>query len=423
MVVLVAVAASAADSNSAAVVLVIAVALIWSTAPRPVEPLDVEPVAGRPAFVALGDSYMSGEGAKRFLEGTNTKGKNQCRRAVSAYPARLADEPPAGIPDRVFFLACSGAKARDIYETAQETSVNQLARYAQMKAELGDVPIRFVLVSIGGNDAKFGELGQTCVGPGDCSEIGQRWLDDLDDVETAILQAYERIMAAFPGVPVIAVPYPKPVSPEKCRWSTLTHDEHRFLAGFVDQLNAVVASAANRAGVDYVVEMEDALVGRELRICDGSPGKLGVNFLAANPVSGSIEDALNPKNWIHNSFHPNGIGHGAMLDAVTAFLTAYPELFPPAPSGTPPYPVPSLDAVMGAPAIERCGRGDIAYCDMSASDWQLAQTVHFLRVLLVPLLLALVGAWLLVAPAIRYATEHELTTFKLLARWWGRLRS
>jgi hypothetical protein len=36
------------------------------------------------------------------------------------------------------------------------------------------------LVSIGGNDACFGEVGRICVLPVDCSRIGERWLTNLE---------------------------------------------------------------------------------------------------------------------------------------------------------------------------------------------------------------------------------------------------
>jgi hypothetical protein len=74
-----------------------------------------DPQPGEPFFVAFGDSYISGEGAERFFEGTNDTRANQCRRAPTAYPVRLADAGGGAIPDRLLFPACSGALAVDLY--------------------------------------------------------------------------------------------------------------------------------------------------------------------------------------------------------------------------------------------------------------------------------------------------------------------
>ena len=41
-------------------------------------------------YVALGDSYQSGEGAGDYLAGTDTDA-NKCHRSVHAYPQRLVD--------------------------------------------------------------------------------------------------------------------------------------------------------------------------------------------------------------------------------------------------------------------------------------------------------------------------------------------
>ena len=66
-------------------------------------------------MVAMGDSFMSGEGAPTYFKGTNTKGKNQCRRAPTSYAARLVGSHAAVVPDHLVFLACSGAVAVNIY--------------------------------------------------------------------------------------------------------------------------------------------------------------------------------------------------------------------------------------------------------------------------------------------------------------------
>jgi hypothetical protein len=111
-------------NTPADVLIVVAVlALVWASLPRGVSPAEaVVPEAGESVMVALGDSYMSGEGAGRFYNGTNHRHENECRRAPTAYAALIVaegDDDRDAIPDDLAFLACSGAKGVDIYQRAQ----------------------------------------------------------------------------------------------------------------------------------------------------------------------------------------------------------------------------------------------------------------------------------------------------------------
>ena len=70
-------------------------------------------------IVALGDSYMSGEGAGTFFRGTDRGRSDACRRAPTAYPVRvaraLAARPPARYDGACLtFVACSGARTWNI---------------------------------------------------------------------------------------------------------------------------------------------------------------------------------------------------------------------------------------------------------------------------------------------------------------------
>src|SRR5690349_5107147 len=75
-----------------------------------------------PVYVALGDSYSSGEGACqpvtlaqcRYLAGTNTA-SDKCHRSHNAYPVRESARLPKGW--RTLFVACSGAEASNVLTT------------------------------------------------------------------------------------------------------------------------------------------------------------------------------------------------------------------------------------------------------------------------------------------------------------------
>lgn len=403
------VGAIASNTPTDAVVVAAVLALVWSNVPRGVAPDPlVIPEPGQPVLVALGDSFMSGEGAKRFYQGTNDLGRNECRRAPTAFPAvTVASENPY-IPDHLAFVACSGARAIDITRRAQqpadpadrpEGGLPQLAHVEWLQANT-ELDVDLVIVSIGGNDARFGEIAEACVAPGDCTEIGTRWLDNLQLVAPRVHQTYQNIRDFFgPTVPVLVVPYPVPLNPSKCSSSLLTAQEHRFLHGYTIELDSVLERAASDAGLHYLREMTDVFEAEHLRICDNATGKVGVNFLAMSSVGGLAEQTFNPQNWFRNSLHPNERGHRAMAETLERWFAERPDLV--APSDPPPSDeqdterIRSIESIMGDPAFRHCGSDPtIPHCGAATLDWTRAQVVALGRRGVGPLLLTIAGLWI-----------------------------
>jgi sugar lactone lactonase YvrE len=112
------------------------------------------PIEG--GYVALGDSYSSGEGNPPYEEGTNTGGEtpNTCHRSAAAYgpllSKALALEPTT-------FKACSGAVTNDIFEP----NLADIGEPAQL-SWLGS-STKLVTLTIGGNDAGFVWVLEHCV--------------------------------------------------------------------------------------------------------------------------------------------------------------------------------------------------------------------------------------------------------------------
>jgi GDSL-like Lipase/Acylhydrolase family len=409
---------SLASDNDADVIIVVIVLMIsWSLLPRDSPPLRLEPGDGS-VLVAFGDSLISGEGAQSYYRGTNTKGDNQCRRAPTAYPPNLAAGGDDLVPDRVLFVACSGAKSRHIhldpqYEgdplpellppVADGRGRTQLGQYDEVARTAG-IDVGLVLVSIGGNDASFGDLAQTCVGPGDCSETGQRWLAALPAVAEKVAPAYAAIAERFPNAPVLVVPYPLPLNETGCSGSLLTAREHRFLSGFTAELNELLRREAARAGFHFADNVRGVFERHRLRLCDDDFGKVGVNFFAANPVSGLLEEAISPQNWFHNSLHPNPRGHPRLEEAIAEWVGTHQPLAPrAAPAEPEPYPVARVEAVMGDDAYAHCASPvrTSRHCRFDAegvlntSRWTQSHGVDLLRRVVFPLLATLVGGFLL----------------------------
>ena len=385
---------------------------------------------GDEVLVAFGDSYMSGEGARSYLPGTNNPAGNHCRRAPTAYP--LVAEGP-GIPESVITVACSGAKSYQVYEEPQNAEepldgpdggldqVDNLARHL----DAVDVDVDLVVVSIGGNDAGFGEVGQTCVAPGDCTDVMQGWLDHLGVVDQEVGRAYSAINAVLAehgaddpdGRPhVVAVPYPRPFGSGRCGEVPLTRDERISLNAFVGELDAVIERQAEVAGFDYLADMETVLVDHGLALCDG--GVRGLNFLGFSSVDGTLSERINATNWIHNSFHPNPTGHRAMAGVLEEYAAGlYRE-------GTDePAPVDAmadeqyqpLDLATVHPGetfahcpIDPTAVGGVLPLECKPTEWRQRAIVSELLLAAGGLLLIVVGGWLFWVEGTRRNREHRL---------------
>ncbi|HYF45593.1 MAG TPA: SGNH/GDSL hydrolase family protein, partial [Acidimicrobiales bacterium] len=269
-------------------------------------------------LVALGDSYTSGEGALSFFRGTNVAGINQCRRAQTAHPVRVARALDANLE----FVACSGATVANINVLGQypRSPPETPGRFPQIRA-LARNRADLVVLGIGGNDAGFGEIARRCATE-NCMPLADYWFDRLDFVYPRLLRVYSRVRRAARGAPVFVTTYPNPVG-DRANCSDMRVDlpgleieidgaERAFLRDrFIPRLNTWIRRAAREAGVN-VVDLEDTLVGH--RLCESRPeGRRGMNFLTLNRVFGSS----NPADWGHNSLHPTPVGHRLMALRIT----------------------------------------------------------------------------------------------------------
>ncbi len=120
-------------------------------------------------YVALGDSFSSGEGVPHYFNGTAIAHTNECHRSLRAYPTIVAHA--RGFHDFQFW-ACSGAVVANIWGTGGLGSpgVGPIGGIGQWNepAQLTHVTKRtnYVTLSIGGNDVGFGALAKGCIGEG-----------------------------------------------------------------------------------------------------------------------------------------------------------------------------------------------------------------------------------------------------------------
>lgn len=91
-------------------------------------------------YVALGDSYSSGLGAGSYISSSG-----RCERSTKAYPEQWAD---ANSPASFVSVACAGATTADVVSS-------------QVPALSASTTL--VSITIGGNDAGFSSVMETCV--------------------------------------------------------------------------------------------------------------------------------------------------------------------------------------------------------------------------------------------------------------------
>jgi len=187
-----------------------------------------EPVSARLQYVALGDSFSSGEGLDDYnLSAT-------CRRDSDAYPAQYAARRPKV---KLFFMACSGAKVDDV-RTKQLGPLNATTQ--------------FVSMTIGGNDVGFSKLARDCVFGGcetgiEAAELRIRKLGPKLDA------LYAEIKRRAPKARIVVLGYPQLFGPAGCGGTRgIQVPEQRRLNGLVDLLANVTGAATIRAKVNAI---------------------------------------------------------------------------------------------------------------------------------------------------------------------------
>ncbi|HYN95586.1 MAG TPA: SGNH/GDSL hydrolase family protein, partial [Pilimelia sp.] len=254
-------------------------------------------------YVAMGDSYASGEGVEPYVPTSDHKRdngtRNACHRSYHAYPQHLtrpgaatpiAQEAAAGRAS-FGFIACSGALTtsvtRDaVNRPASTTDIGRHTDWAVVDYRHGELPqadqgwldeeTTLVTLSIGGNDARFTDVLHGCivVNPAEgCYADGHRLtrrsgvVDPvaLRHFETAVIlnhlpakltATYRAIHAKAPNATIVVTGYPQlfPDRPlQTCQGVTVT--TQRFLNNLSGMLTATTAkavAAVHAEGVDIV---------------------------------------------------------------------------------------------------------------------------------------------------------------------------
>ena len=232
---------------------------------------------GADGYVALGDSYSSGVGARDYYEDSG-----DCQRSPDAYAPEVADR--IGAP--LTFNACGGATTDDV-----------------LGGQLGDLDAATdqVTLSIGGNDAGFGDVIFQCAKPWPTTCWGD--IDDArafieDELPARLDEVYGEIGARAPNAEVLIVGYPALFNGEECNAGTrISEGEQDDLNATGDALADVIGDRASAAGFEFV-DPRAAFDGHA--VCDDEEWLNGLS----DPTG--------------ESFHPNDDGYDAYADLVVS---------------------------------------------------------------------------------------------------------
>ena len=301
-------------------------------------------VPGNPAkldYLALGDSYSSGEGDTERNNATGQKYYRQltdvnedkkqgipgekCHISTHSYPYKLAQymELKQTGTRQWDTVACGGATIYDLngsnsggYDgqndrlrdyadknTLQKMALNEMipGRVKQIEFVKKYQP-KVITLTAGGNDVDFGGKIRSCVDPRERWDTCDWAKKDMNTLGSQIkgqfdrlVELYKELKAASPDSKIYAIGYPQFITdaePAACGLNAgaIDLDERRMVVRATQYMNEVIEAAARKAGVKYV-DISQALNGGKM--CER-------HQIYMTGIVGFGEQ---------ESYHPNKFGH------------------------------------------------------------------------------------------------------------------
>jgi lysophospholipase L1-like esterase len=245
-------------------------------------------------YVAMGDSYSSGEGIPPFLPGSITNG---CHRSDKAYAYALRGSP--GFSANLSFVACSNAVIGDAYNSQHKDQPRQLNAL--------NPGVTAVTMTMGGNDIHFREIMAFCVASFACNNNV-----DLELATRALIwwsgprleRLYRDVLAGARNAQVYVLGYPHLFSPHPAFFcSGIEASEARWITSKEDALNNEISQAIKRIRDPRLHYIDTSNAFRDGELC----AKNHTQY-----VTGLVVDT---HNWVY-SFHPTAAGQQQLANAV-----------------------------------------------------------------------------------------------------------
>jgi lysophospholipase L1-like esterase len=230
-------------------------------------------------YVALGDSYSSGVGAGSYISSSGS-----CDRSTNAYSALWA---AAHSPTTYNSVACSGATTA----TVNNSQLSALSASTTL-----------VSITIGGNDAGFSNIMETCVldGTSACVSAVQSAENFAQSTLPGLLDTtYNGIRSHAPNARVVVLGYPVFYQLNVTLCLGLSGTSRSKIDEGINLIDGVMQSAAGRHGFVFG-DVRSPFVGHQL--CSG-----GTKWLHALNITD-----------ISESYHPTAAGQsGGYLPVFT----------------------------------------------------------------------------------------------------------
>jgi lysophospholipase L1-like esterase len=287
-------------------------------------------------YLALGDSYSSGEGLEPFLPGAELG----CNRSPFAYPLLLRFETEANPSSRIptVFRACSGAVTTDIHDGIVGGAAAQTAQPI-------DTTVTLVTITIGGNNVRFSDIVAQCMLRDACQDATYQqpspilarpgitypatadfgtWAEEAIEKHLVpqLAIVYDGLRAKYPEARIVVIGYPylfptggAPLNPFRADCmlvlNRVDEAERDALKALGQKLNDALFTQAYDSGVEYV-SPEYVWQGHEPCGSDGGYTNAILPVLKLKAISGG-------------SFHPNVPGQQALARLVACYLNNFAE--------------------------------------------------------------------------------------------------
>lgn len=268
-------------------------------------------------YVALGDSYSSGDGAGDYDPETAEPG--ECWRSENAYPHLIEQE--FDFEGALAFYACSSHRGEQMLEQVG-TPESQIERVTEHTS--------LVTLGIGGNDLGFIPVLRTCIvrmpllERTACTAQEDEVDERMDVFEETLTEVLSQIRDRAPDARVLVLGYPR-LFPEEPpgMYYTLSAGDQRWLNTVAERFNERIRDTAYRAdgdiygsrqvgSVEYV-NVFSALNGHEVSADDA-----WLNGI----VLGELGEGIRVDRA---SFHPTAAGQRSVAERVRLQIEEGPE--------------------------------------------------------------------------------------------------
>ncbi|MFD9431477.1 SGNH/GDSL hydrolase family protein [Streptomyces sp. NPDC060002] len=268
-------------------------------------------------YVAMGDSYSSGQGAGVYDTSTVTS-TNKCYKSYNSYGRILGRDLTSPLT-LTSFAACGGSVTSDIKTTGTYSGVSP------QDTALSSTTTKVVTISIGGNDIGFANVITTCADPTkDCDGAFNAATNLLGPIFDNKLQTvYLDILQKAPLAQVYILGYPPLLAPGSSGCMVGNNGSSAPIYSAARVQKAVTLSGNLNTSIKTNVDVIRALGVNYQRLhfvdatISGSPF-IGHDVCSSDPYVNGL--TLLPGDTAE-SFHPNAKGQKAYADLLAAAMT------------------------------------------------------------------------------------------------------